>query len=68
MHSIVYITYYSLTFFLAFSLACVRVHARSTASGVSRSERVSEGVAPLLKSRDPHLGGGEKPIPLPSLG
>ena len=37
-------------------------------SGVRERERVSEGVTPLLKSRDPRLAGGVKPIPLPILG
>ena len=62
-----YLTYV-LTFVLAFSLPCVQAQAWSTASGAGRKTGViqrgghewrseggrSEGVAPLLKSRDPH--------------
>ena len=35
-----------------------RVQAQPTASGAGRETGVA--VAPLLKSRDPHLAGGEK--------
>ena len=51
------LTFY-LTFFLAsilaFSLACVRVQAPTA----------SRAVAPWLKSRDPHLAGGDQSISL----
>ena len=59
-----YVLTFSLAFFqtfflalcLALSLACVRVQAWPTASWAGRKT----GVAPLLKSRDPHLAGAEK--------
>ena len=61
----VYLTYiltFCLAFYLAFSVAFVRVQAWPTASGAGRGgeeKEEDEGVAPLLKSRDPQLAGGK---------
>ena len=65
--------FFAMAFYLEFSLACVRAQTCPTASGpgdvlfgsrhthsIRSSQRRREGrVAPLLKSRDPHLAGGE---------
>jgi len=46
----------------------VRVHTHSTASGAGRGdehnkdEEEKEGGAPVLKSKDPHLAGGEQTL------
>ena len=47
---------------LAFSLACVRVHCIRSRQRRRRwgVHKIGEGLAPLLKSRDPHMAGEEK--------
>ena len=64
---------FSLTYILTFCLARVWVQVWPTASGAGggvhtacgagrrggEEEKKKEGVTPLLKSRDPHLAGGE---------